>query len=54
MSGFLGLAFEGISSFCTIKDIKPFKRQSKQCLLQWKPKEINNAFRKFIHNVWTL
>ena len=39
ISGFLGLAFEGISSFYTIKDIKPFKKQSKQCLLQWKPKK---------------
>ena len=31
ISGFLGLAFEGISSFPVIKDIMPFKRQSKQC-----------------------
>ena len=35
ISGFQGLAFEGILSFLY------HKRQSKQCLLQWMLKEIN-------------
>ena len=41
ISGFLGLVLEGFQAFYIIKDIKSSKRQSKQCLLQWRPKEIN-------------
>ena len=41
ISGFLGLAFKGISSFYIIKDIKPSKWQLRPCLFQESPKEIN-------------
>ena len=41
ISGFLGLAFEGISSFLHHKRHKALQRQSKQCLFQQKLKEIN-------------
>ena len=41
ISGFLGLAFEGISSFLHHKDTKPSKKQLRPCLFQQMPKEIN-------------
>ena len=41
ISGFIGLAFEGISSIYIIKDIKPSRKQLKPCPFHQMPKEIN-------------
>ena len=41
ISGFIGLVFEGISSFLHHKNIKPCTKQLKLCQLQWTHKEIN-------------
>ena len=41
ISGFLGLAFEGISSFLHHKRHRALQKAVKQCLFQPKPKEMD-------------
>ena len=41
ISGFIGLAFEGISSFLHHKGTMPSKEQLKLCPFQWMHQEIN-------------
>ena len=45
ISDFIGLASEGISSFCIIKDIMLCIKQLKPCLFQWMQKEVNLCHR---------
>ena len=48
ISGFIGLAFEGISSFLHHKSIMLCIKLLKPCPFQWMPKEINFCIWKIL------